>query len=784
MKLRSAYLLLIAILLLMLSSCRPTKTLVDGQYLLDNIVFKNKIKTIDNEKLVPFLKQKPNSRLLGIVRNRLFFYNLAYNSKHPKRWAWLKNSSEPPVILDSMLTEKSRKQLELFVHNKGYFDSSVSDSIAITGKKKVCIYYSITSSVPYTIRDISYSISDPQIAQIVVRNTKDLSLLKSGNIYDVDVLQLERDRITKDLRNKGFYYFLKEYIYFQVDSSMGNHQIDIILGIKNKEIATGESRHERYYLNNIYIQTDYNFRNNIVNDTVVFNDYHFTNQKPLKYKAKAITQHIFYKKEDIFRIDNLTLTYNRLSNLNVFKSVNIRFEDAPSDSIGNKQLDCFIELTAAPTNSFAVEMEGTHNTTNGNGVAGSFVYKNKNLFRGAEIFEFKMKGAMQIQKTFSDSTVETNKFLSIFNTLEVGPEVTISFPRFLIPWGSEKISKLYNPKTVFTASATLQKRDDYTRKMGNISLTYNWKESEFKTHSITIPNISYIRIDPNSSILQNNDIENNILLKSQFSDQFITGAKYSFVYNNQRLNKLQNFVYFKGNLELAGNLMRLASIIAGSKANSYGQYNLLGIAYAQYVIPDIEFKYYKIFSPYNSLVYRIALGLGVPYENSYALPFVKSFSAGGPNDIRAWKAYSLGPGGFHSDEQRTQVGDVKMEANIEGRFDIYKYLEGALFIDAGNVWLMREDTLRPGGNFSLKDSTLFINQIAIGAGIGLRFDFSFFIFRLDAGIPIRTPYFPYGQKWIWYAINNPGDYGEGEGGVWKNEVLDRINFNLGIGYPF
>lgn len=786
----SKYYCFLLFLLLAFASCRPTKSLVDGQYLLNKVIIKNQIKDIDKENLLPFLKQRPNSRLLGLWRNRLFFYNVGYSIKRPKLKKSLMNSGEAPVILDSLLTEKSRKQLELYTHNKGYFNSIVRDSVVITGKKKVSVYYSLTSSVPYTIRNISYVISDPKIDQIVRRDTKPLTLVKTGERYDVDVLQQERDRITKDLRNRGFYNFVKEYIYFQIDSNLNNHQVDIVFGIKNRQTLDGEQMHERYYINGIYIQTDYNFRNNSVTDTLKYTDYYFLTHSKLKYKPKALSQQVFYKKDDLFKIDRLTLTYNRLSNLNVFKSVNIRFEDSPSDSLGNKQLNCFIELTPAPTNSFTIEMEGTHNTINGNGVAGSIVYKNKNLFHGAEIFQFKLKGAMQIQKTLTDEQSTSDQtFLSIFNTLELGPEVTLSFPKFLFFGNSEKFSKSFNPKTALTASVTFQKRVDYTRQMANLSLSYNWKESVFKTHIITFPNFSYLLIDPNSPILQDNAVVNDILLKSQYSDQFITGAKYSFIFNNQHLNQQRDFMYFRGNLELAGNALRLMSNLVKSEPNQYNQFQLLGINYAQFILPDIEFKYYKIFSQFNSLVGRISMGVGIPYKNSYALPFVKSFTPGGTNDIRAWEAYSLGPGSYHSDEQKTQVGDVKLEANIEGRFDIYKYLEGALFIDAGNVWLMHEDILRPGGNFMFKGSNNFINQIAIGAGIGFRFDFSFFILRFDMGLPLRTPYLPDGQKWIWYAVKHTKGYTDEfgvyiDGGVWKNEVLDRINFNLGIGYPF
>jgi outer membrane translocation and assembly module TamA len=776
------YFFLGSLILLLYPSCRPAKTLVEGEYLLNKVFIHNQIKDIDEEELSPYLKQKPNTRMLGLARNRLYFYNIAYGIKRPKIKKIFMNSAEPPVIFDSLLTERSRKQLELFVHSKGYFNSTVSDSIVRSGDKKLNIHYYITSSKPYTIRNFNYSIEDPQVEQIVKRDTRTLSLIKPAEPYDMNILQRERERITKDLRNRGFYAFVKEYIYFQIDSniktdsSTSKHQLDILLGIKNPKTDSGEYRHERYYIDNIYIQTDYSFRDNVIRDTLKYEDYYFLNRTKLKYKPKAISQQIFYKKDDLFKIDKHTLTYNRLNNLNIFRSVSIRFDETNEDSSGNKQLDCFIELSPSPTNSYSVEIEGTHNTTNANGVAGSFVYKNKNLFRGAEIFEFKIKGAMQIQATSGEETDNT-EILSVFNTLEYGPEISISFPKLLLPWNAGRISKSFNPKTSLTASYTYQKRVDYGRQMANLSLSYNWKQSEFTNHIVNFPSINYIKVDPASAILQDPDFQNNIILKSQFSDQFITNAKYTFIFNNQRLNKPGDFLYFRAGIEGAGNVLWAISKLSNSIPDELGQYQMLGINFAQYILPDIDLRYYKVFSQYNSLVYRIAMGVGLPYLNSFVLPFVKSFSAGGPNDIRAFKAYSIGPGAYHDADQNTLVGDIKLETNIEGRFDIYKYLEGALFIDAGNVWLMKEDGVK---TFKFTGEDNFLNHIAVGAGVGLRLDFSFFILRLDAALPIRTPYLADGEKWIWHAFQNPPE----DGNVWKTEVLNKINVNIGIGYPF
>ena len=496
-------------------------------------------------------------------------------------------------------------------------------------------------------------------------------------------------------------------------------------------------------------------------DTILFNDYYFIGISPGRFKKQIITRKIFIHKNNLFQINKLENTYKHLAGLQVFKYINIRFNDVsePETSAGtdvNKHLlDCIIQLSPTPRQSFSIETEGTHSSGN-LGVAGNLVYRNKNVFKGAEIFELRLKGAFEAQKTFL--TPEDKPDEPLLNTIEIGAEAKLYIPKFFLPIRAEKIPKRFDPKTTLTMAYNYQTRTDYTRSIAKISFGYDWKETNYKTHIFNPVEINLVKMIKVSDDISQNP---NPFISNSFIDHFTTALKYTFIYNNQQINKNTNFTYFKANLELAGNLLnglnRLAKIEPSLDDSSY---HLLKIRYAQYARSDIDLRYYHTLNQHNTLVYRIAMGIGIPYGNSSALPFEKSFFSGGANGIRAWKALELGPGSFSSDSITIQLADIKIESNIEFRFVITKMFQGAAFIDAGNIWMINEDTLRPGAIFQ---TNKFISEIAIGAGLGLRLNFTFFIVRLDAAIPLKDPSLLPGNKWF---------------------TNKTINFNLGIGYPF
>lgn len=805
---------------LLFFACNPARKLEKGQYLLQKNHIIDKDTKIDKGEIENYIKQKPNRRILLIFRFHLWLHNLA-NEERIKRkrivfdkkienrnnrrigkgkkskkserqlfGEWLLTVSEPPVIYDSLLSKKSAKQIKLFLNNKGYFISSVTDSVAFGRTKRASVYYKIKAADPYKINSIEYKIPDELLRYYILADTSNC-LFKPGHNYDVDVMQQERERITDELSNNGYYLFTKDYIYYEVDSTIQDHRVNITLGIKNYAYKYSdysdsivERPHQRFYISNIYIQPDFVSRkmDGIKKDTLKAEDYFILHTDKLKFKTRVLLNTIFIRKGELYQLKNVEDTYKRLSELKSFKTINIYFTRA-----GGDYLDCHIQLSPIAKQSFTVETEGT-NTGNGNlGISGSIVYQNRNLFKGAEVFELRLKGGIEAQKTVNDNTANLNP-VSQFNTIEIGPEANIYIPRFLLPFRI-KASKRSNPKTIFTSAMNFQQTQKYSRYITNLSFSYTWKETTKKRHTISPLVINFVKVDLQPAFLY--DLQNNIndlYLINSFTSHLSTSTRYSYTFNEQELRKEENFSFFRLNAESSGNILRGVYDLTNSiKPNTFGKdnlgrYTIFDIAYSQYLRIDADYRFYLYANEINKVVFRVAGGIGKPLVNFPTLPFERSFYSGGANGIRAWTARTLGPGSYNDGEVFSfgQVGDGQLEGNIEYRFKLFKMLNGAFFIDAGNTWLREKDPVRPGGDFQLDR---FYKEIAIGSGGGLRADFGFFIIRFDIGLKIRDPRFEENNRWI---IRNLFD------AEWKriyriensNRKYNFFTFNLGIGYPF
>ena len=813
--------------LLLGTSCKTTKKLSTNEFLLTKNHIKSDNSDINSDDIKSFIKQKPNKKLLGLVRFHLAVYYFAdrFKDRRPikeKKSAariarkklrkganyneekqlikedrrinrsvkeWLKTTiGEAPVILDSNLTNSTTKQLKLLLKSRGYFHANVTNKVKYR-KRKAEITYKIESGEPYKIRNINYEIEDSQLNYSVIQDTLNC-LLKHNENYNEDFLVKERERITKNIKDLGYYYFSKEFIYFKIDSTIGKKQIDITLGIKNlivnnktEKDSIEKRNHNRYLIRRIIIYPNYSVSQNDTtkNDTSIIYiqqrskksklvEYMFLQKgKDFRVKPKTITQCIFLKPGIYYKLEDVNQTYQRLSDLKIYKYINVKFNDITYDSIKNpqhaKELECIIQLSRTPIQSAEWALEGTNSSGN-LGVAGNVVYINKNVFRGAEIFNLKLKGALEVQKVFGDVKQNENINQIIpFNTVEMGAEASIAIPKFLIPIKQERFPKYFKPKTTIKAGYYYQKRPDYIRYISNVTFGYDWKENAFKRHILNPIDLNSVKIYPDSAFLAR--LENvNPNLKRSYEDHLTPAFTYSFIYNNQIVGKSKNFVYLRINYEMAGNLIRLYNFLSDSLNSKDTTYQIFKIKYAQYVRGDIEFRYYNIINQQNNIAFRFALGGGVPYLNSRELPFEKSFFSGGANGMRGWLLRSLGPGGYYDSTGTSfdKAGDLYLETNLEYRFNIYKSFKGAAFIDAGNVWLSKPNSKFTNGDFKFGK---FPGQIAVDAGLGARFDFSFFIIRLDAAIPIRDPKMPEPNRW-----------------VIKNTNFKRINFNFGIGYPF
>ncbi len=812
------YLIFFLVLSTLFYSCNPARKLAEGEYLLTKNKISNDAPTITHNDLENYLKQKPNRKIFGVFAFRLWLHNFVNEEKvnhkrilhdikneeknnkriakgkQPKKYTrklfgeWLIDISEPPVIYDSLLTYKTSTLLKSFLNNKGYFNSLVTDTVKFKRRKKATVYYKIKANKAFTINKLVYDIPDDLVKYYVMADTSN-SLIVKGKNYDVDVFEQERERITKELNNNGYFLFTKDYIHYEWDSTT-NKKVDILLRIKNYETKLNkysdsivELPHPRFYIGNVYIQTDFVSKKTspIPNDTLKIDDYTIFYKKKLRYKTKLLLSSIFIHKGELYQIKNAEDSYKRLAEIKAFKTINIYF------TIGkDNYLDCHVQLSPILKQFYTIEALGK-NTSGALGVEASFVYQNRNLFKGAEVFEFRLKGGIEAQRTFNSNKNTTGNVSQEFNTIEFGPEVNIYVPRFVSPFNIH-ISKRGNPRTVFTSAFNYQRRPDYTRWITNISFGYTWKETVTKTHSISPLVVNFVKVElqPEFYDYLKEKIKDLYILNS-YTDHLSTSTRYSFVYNQQDLRKFKNFSFFKLNLESSGNILRgIYDLVNSYQPNTFakdanGSYKLMGIVYSQYVRADADYRFYYNPNITNKIVFRIAAGIGIPFKNFPSLPFERSFYSGGANGIRAWQARTLGPGSYSNKEfSFDQFGDGQLEGNVEYRFNLFKMLNGAVFVDAGNTWLQKPDANRVGGDF---DINRFYKEIAIGSGFGLRADLSFFVLRLDLGIKIKDPQFAENNRWVIEHLFDP---------AWKENYFNKHNasnynffaLNIGIGYPF
>jgi outer membrane protein assembly factor BamA len=765
-------LILLIPLVSLIYSCNPTKYVPEDQTLLNNNFIEIDREGINKSNLVPYIKQKPNKRIFG-ARFHLGLYNLSNIKKEKWPHGWLRKIGEEPVIYDKYATDKSREQLKEYIGSKGYFDSRVSDTVK-TEKRKSDVFYNIHLKEPYTIRNLYYDIADTTIQKLFYFDSVSC-LIERGKPYDVDKLQAERTRFERYVRDHGFYGFSADYISFRVDSTIGNRQVNLYYEIRELMKLDNNNRitytpHSIYRVKNVYIYPDFIPRDVLEGgesyfsslDTVSYGGYFFvTKQEKQLLKYDLILQSLYLKPGSDYNLTNAEQTQKHLMALKAYRLVNIFFNEtggAEGSQESGAMLNCNIQLTPLSQQSFNVELEGTNSAGNFGGAL-NFVYQHKNLFHGAEQFNMKLKTAFEAMN-------QNNTELR--STQEYGLEASLRLPEFLVPFlKKEDFIKNFNPSTTFLAAFNYQDMPFYTRTMANATFGYNWAGRNYTTHIVNPLQLNVVKlISIDSAYLE--EVVNSSYLAYSYRDVLILGGNYSFIYNNQIIQKSKDFLFLRVNAETSGNLLYAISSLAGSKKKA-GSYYVFGLPFAQYVRADVDLRYNVILNDVSSVVYRGFVGVGYPYSNSKALPFEKQYFGGGANGIRAWQVRSLGPGTFVADKDEflNQTADIKIEANVEYRFKLFWILEGALFVDGGNIWTFYEDKSRPGSQFKFNT---FYKDFAIGTGSGLRFDFSFVTGRLDLGMKLRDPAIADGSKWIFLSR----DY----------NFKDDFTFVLGIGYPF
>lgn len=753
-------------------SCSNTKYLKEGQMLYTGAKINIENDTISkNEKkdlkaaLEANLTPKPNSSFLGL-RPKLFFYNIAKEPKKEKGFNyWLKYKiGEKPVLLGDVDREFNKEIIENYSENKGYFNARATYD-TVSKNKKAQVIYTVRPGARYLISDVKFQ-QDSTLINKEIQNLTANTFLKKGKPFDLDVIKSERQRIDNGLKEKGFYYFHPDNIIVQADSTISkNHKVELNVKLKDN---TPELSTQQFSIDKVVVFPNYNIQDvkdgkyKIPMDTDSIQKYAYQDIYVIdpqhKFKPKIFDRALYFKKGDVYNRTNHNLTLNRLISLGVFKFVKNEF--VVSDSLQHK-FDAYYLLTPRELQSLRLEALGRTNSANYAGSELNLNWTHRNFFRGAEQFKASVYGAFDVQIGGPENAK---------NIFRAGSNVQLSIPRIVAPFRFHS-SSAFVPRTNITLGYEFQNRTEYyTLNTFSGSFGYVWKENVRKEHDLKILDITYVspaNITPlYDSISRKSDAMRRVVEK-----QLIFGPTYSYTYTNT-MSKRPNTIYYKGTLDLAGNI---TGLLTGANVKKDKEKTIFGVPFSQYAKMENDFRFYHKFTEKTSLATRLIAGVAYPYGNSEHIPFSRQFFSGGSNSVRAFRARTLGPGSF---DPRTiqdgyyfdQSGDVKLELNAEYRANLYKFLNVAVFADAGNVWLVNEDIERPGAKFSKE----FLSEIAVGAGVGLRLDFSILILRLDLAMPLRVPYYERGDRWAFDKIN----FGDSN---WRR---DNLILNIAIGYPF
>jgi len=755
-----------ALSLFFVFGCSNTKYLPEGDLLYtggsvtvkDSILKKKERKELENE-LNDLLRPKPNKQFLGL-RPKLWFYNMAGEPKKQKgiRY-WLRTKvGEPPVLFSKVDLDYNAAVLRNFTENRGYFKTRVSADSTVSDKR-VTAEYIVVPKKQYTIKSVIFPDDSLAMSRIIGRSSR-RSLLKVGQPYDLDVIKAERERIDARLKEKGYYYFNPDYLLAQVDSSKGDHEVKIRLVIK---ADTPPKALTAYKINKVVVYPNFTISKDSVKyqpkDVVQYKDFTIIDTANT-FKPRVFDRAIYFKKGDLYNRKDHNLTLNRFVNLGTFSFVKNEFK--PSDSLPNA-LDAYYYLTLLPKKFIRVEVLGKTNSASYTGTEVNLNWNNRNLFRGAELLTVSIFGGADFQLSGANNGR---------NIYKLGTETSLTWPRFIVPFFHIEGSSEYVPRTKATVRYEYQNRTQlYALNSFKTSFGYQWKENIRKEHQLNIIDVTYV--SPNHVTDQYlADIKQDPSLEKVIEKQLIFGPTYIYTYTNTMQKRRKNTFYFSGDLDLAGNV---TGLVTGANIKKNDTIKIFDVPFSQFVKMRGDFRHYLKLGKESELASRIILGIGLPYGNSRALPTAKQFVVGGTNSIRAFRARSLGPGSYLNTQTTNnflpdQSGDLKLEFSTEYRAKLFSIVRGAVFVDAGNVWLLNSDPNKKGGEIT-KD---FMKDIAVGAGAGLRFDLSFLVLRTDLAFPLRKPYLPQGQRWVIDDIN----FGSGP---WRK---DNLILNIAIGYPF
>jgi len=737
----------VVMVLVGLFSCSSTKHVPQGKLLLDKVKINvtDPHRDVETNQLANYLRQNANHRVLGGLKLQLAFYNIS--GKDSTKWfnRWIQRVGTPPVIYDSTLTEASAEQLHTALSNRGFMNNTVTYRVdADSVKHKAIVNYDITLGEPYYIRSIDYDIPDESLREIILADTSRFNV-HSGDLLNFNHLDEWRQGITENLRNHGYYAFNKEYITFIADTAADSRAVDLTLNSRDpyrNDHMPYYTEHEPFYVRDVVYVTDY--------DPVAMHDGLWgADTVTMSSGVKVIEGSERYLRPDVldecnhiepgqlYNAEAITRTYRALGRLNILKQINI--DVRPLGKVdGVLMVDTYVLLQPDKSQTVSVSLEGT-NSEGDLGFGVGLDYEHRNIFKGAEVLSAKAKVSYESISGNLGGLINNNYS-------EYSTELGIRFPKFMAPFLKRSFKRKIQASTVFAVNFDYQARPEYTRIIAGGAWRYQWSErSRRLAHTLTLVDLSVISVPKfNDEFF---DRITNPLLRYSYQDHLIMRMGYNFYRTNKaemnvlQMGRFQRDVFtIRANAEMAGNVLYGLSHLTKQKADADGSYKALGIRYSQYFKADADYSMTHYFDNRQSIAFHVGAGVAVPYGNSDVLPFEKRFYSGGANSVRGWGVRTLGPGSYDSNNSLSnfiyQCGDIRFDVNLEYRAKLFWVVELGLFLDAGNIWTIKDYEDQPGGVFKFNK---FYEQIAAAYGAGIRLDFKYFLVRVDMGMKAHNP---------------------------------------------
>jgi len=720
----------------LMMSCSVSKYIPDEKFLLDKVEIKCLDKNFDAGSLRPYIHQKGNSKWFSIFKVPLGAYALSGTDTTKFINRTLRNLGEKPVIYDTLQSRLTCDDLRNAMRNMGYMNAQVDVDTQVRGRKIKAVY-TLYPGEPYYINKVYYDVPDDSIAAILDVGNKEKWGIRKGMKFTVNGLDAERKRITRFLTDRGYYKFNKDYIRYTVDTLRGSRYVDVTLHLMLYR-AHGSSEyttHPRYSINSVV--------------------YHKGDDGKTHLRKNVLQENTWIKENGLYSASDLQKTYNSFGRLSAVRYTNIKFSEFPDTTM----LDCNIQINTVKPNSISFQPEGT-NTAGDLGAAATLTYENRNIFRGSEMLTVQLRGAFEAITGLEGYQNQ--------NYEEYSLETKLTFPRMITPFLSRRFRRNSQATSELSIGYNMQNRPEFHRRILSTAWRYRWSNRNRRTaFRIDLVDLNYVYMPWISSTFKEDYLDNagnrNAILRYNYEDLFIMRTGGSMSYND-------GTNAFKGNFEVAGNVLDAACSLSGSEKNGDGQYTLFNIAFAQYVKLDLDYTRQVIFDEHNSLAMHVGIGIAYPYGNSTVLPFEKRYFSGGANSVRGWNVRELGPGRFKGNDGRidfiNQTGDMKLDLNVEYRTFLFWKIYGAAFVDAGNIWTLRQYAEQPGGQFRL-DS--FYEQIAVGYGLGIRLNMNYFLLRFDVGMKAVNP--AYDTQKEHYAVFHP-------------DFSRDFSFHFAVGLPF